>query len=561
MYSKGEKLHFIILSIVNEDGGKVLRRVLIKQLAGSTIDERLAEAEIKAQVNDALSRAVIGKDQYESLYPPSGTVKINNLDVTLLVFLIRQLHPSMKVSNKIWTNPSHGDLSPEADVTRLKIKRNKSVHSGKTSLSFDEFEIEFQELEMILCRLVRYVNTEELTVPDIVQTLEKKKHGLFENKPSSSHVATSTSSSLEMVPVCVDDTESCFSQSSTESAEYSNPVVSFRKEATTSTSSLEKKRKLSFKVKSCIEPFIMSPKKITQKENTPVPKRIKTKEKQKLTRRKCKTCSCSLQGSCSNEEANSILTNDHSSQDYRCNISGISMLGCGVLIVADSSHDTVQALSTSGEIIDEFECSKPHGVVALGLDNFAVTLRTISKVVVLKFNTAVNCIELENEFEVLCDSWLNDIKCSGGYLYILCENGDLHILDRKTGSDAGTIFTNIQFSSNFDITEKGDRLFLTHGQNVTCLDGFGNTVWSYMDKTRKTFKSIAVHKEIVYVCAWDRHKVISLTSKEGKSLKEFSDEHLRSPWSILIHRKRLYVSQYMSALNSSSCREIVVMKI
>lgn len=538
----------------------MLRRVLIKQLAGSSIDERLAATEVKTRVNDALSRAIIRKDQYESLYPSSGIVEINNLDVTLLVFLIRQLHPYMKVSNKIWTNPPHGDLSPEADVTRLKTKRNKSAHSIKNTLTSDEFEIEFQELEMILCRLVRYVNTEELTVPDIVQTLEKKKHGLFEKKPSSSHVATSTSSSLDMVPVCGGDTDSCCTLSSTGSAEYS-PVVSFKKEATTSTSSLEKKRKLSFKVKSYLEPFIMSPKKYTEKENTPVPKRIKTKEEQKLTRRKCKTCTCSLQGSCSNEETNSILTNDHSSQAYRCNISGISMLGSGVLIVADSSHDTVQALSTSGEIIDEFVCSKPQGVVALGLDKFAVTLRTLSKVAVLKFNTADQCIELENEFEVRCDFWLSDIKCSGGSLYILCENGDFHILDRKTGSDAGTISTNLQSPSNFDITGKGDRLFLTHGQSVTCLDWFGNTVWSYTDKTRKTFKSIAMHKETVYVCAWDKHKVISLSSKAGKSRKEFSDEHLRSPWSIFIHGKRLYVSQYMSALNSSSCREIVVMKI
>ncbi|XP_053393062.1 uncharacterized protein LOC128555255 [Mercenaria mercenaria] len=595
IYSDGEKRHFRIMSMINEEGQHVLRLILDKLLGGTALAERLAESETKENIQDALGRSKIQKDQYDMLYPSSGIIHKEHFDVTLLTFLIRQIHPFMKVSNKIWSDPNHGDLSPEADVTRLKKKRNKLAHLGKATLTEDEYVVEFQKLEMILCRLARYASSADLTVADLALKLENKKHGVFESKPLTSNVATSVSSSLNKDPASESDSSSTYSAfkslpfasnndtsfsgsldsdhtknsdsvsiyslSSMESKSSSVSGKDIKKEIATSTSSLQKKRKLSFKVRSYLEPFISSPNKEGEKENTDLPKRIKTKDKKKDSRQRCKSCSCTLKGSCKSVEANLVKTNDHSSQKYRCNISGLTMLNSGILIATDSSHDVVQALALSGNVLDEFECAQPNSVVAVGSSKFAVTLLRSSKVKILKFNNDNNCIEAENEFNVDCDSWLSDMKYSSGYLYTLCENGDLHILNVKTGSDAGLFPTKVQCISHFDIANKGDRIFISHGHHISCLDGFGNTIWCYSDKTKRTFKGIVLRKNTIFVCAWDKDKIISLATKDGKCLKEYSDEQMRCPWSVCALKGKLFVSQYMSDLNSESCSEIVVMQI
>jgi hypothetical protein len=552
------------LSIINDEGKQVLQLVLEKLLTGTTLDKRLAEPIIKQQVDDALSNKKIWKDQYIILYPPSGIVQIENTDVTLLVFLIRQLHPIMKVSDRIWIEPPRGDLRTEADVTRLRDIRNKLVHSGKTTLSQNEFEINFQEIEMILYRLVRYVSCTYLTVNDLAIKLVHKKRSPLESKPITSDVATSVSSSLgnDITSDC--DTSSIYSMCTLPSIDSKTcPAFTedITKEAMTSTTSLQQKRKLSFKVKSYLEPFINTSKKENDKENEHLPKRIKTRDNKKSFREISRPCSCAFRGSCRSTESNEIKTNDHSFHKYRCNISGLVTLTSGVVIAVDSSHGVVQALAKSGDIIDEFECEEANSITVISHEKFAVTLKQSCRVKMLSFNKKTNCIECEKELEVGCDNWLCDVKFNRGYLYILCENGDLHMINVHTGSDAGIIQTKLESASHFDLSNKGERFFLSHGHHMSCLDKYGNKIWCVSDKSKSTYKGVKVHNNSVFVCVWDKDKVVSMATKDGKSLKQYINEQLRCPWSLCIHKGKLFMSQFMSTLNKESCREIVILKI
>ena len=563
IYTDDEKRHFRTLSIINDEGKHVLRLVLEKLLIGTTLDERLANPDVKKQMNDALRFNKIRKDQYDILYPSSGLVQIENADVTLLVFLIRQLHPFMKVGNKIWTDPPRGDLSPEADVTRLKEMRNKLVHCGKTTLTNDEFEIYFQELEMILCRLVRYVCSTAITIDDIVKKLDHKKQGLFEKKPVTSDVATSVSSSLDSDVTSESDKASIYSMCTLPDIDKLCParLEDVKKEVMTSTTSLQQKRKLSSKVKSCLGPFVNTSKKENDKENEHLPKRIKTKDKQKVSRQKSRSCSCSFRSSFRNSESSVTKTNDHSLQKYRCNISGLITLASGIVVAVDSSHSVVQALATSGDVIDEFECDKPNSIATIDSCKFAVTLKQSAKVKILKFNKENSCIESVQEFDIGCDHWLCDVKYSKGYLYILCENGDLHLLNANTGTDAGLIQTKLGSASHFDVSNNGERLFVSHGYQISCLDKYGSKIWCISNKSKMTYKGLVLHKDNLFVCAWDKDKVVSMATKNGKCLKEYSDEQLRCPWSLCMHKGKLFISQFMSNLNEESCREIVVLKL
>lgn len=555
--------------MINEEGHHVLKNVLVKQLNGIKLAERLAEPKIKSKIQDALSRKIIWTEEYDALYPTLGDIQLDNIDVTLLVFLIRQLHPFMKVSNKIWTEPPPGNNGPEANVARLRIKRNKLIHTRKTILTEDEFECEFQEIEQILCRLEMYSNNAGLT--DLSEKLTNKKTGVFEIKPETSDRATSTSSSLDEAEEhtnvsgdVIESTHSVPSIADTEFRIFSYGVSdNSTQNATTSTSSLEKKRKFSFKMKSYLEPFIMSTKKpydVTNSIELPQRRRVKDMAKSSSSGKRCTAYSCNVKGTCRNVEATSCMTNDHASQSYRCNISGLTVLPSGVIIAVDSSHNVVQALSATGELMDEFECSQPHGVAKLSTNTFAVSLRKSCQIVVLKMSIDNKSIELVNEFQIRCDVWLSDLKYNRGYLYVLCDHGDLHMCDAQKGSEMGLFPTKMPLSSNFDISPKGDRLFLSNGHRLTCLDFFGNTIWTYADKLKQILKGVVLHKNKMYVCAWNCDKVIELT-KKGKLVRAHGEEQMQNPWSLSVHKGRLYLSQYMSELDSGSCREIVMLKV
>jgi hypothetical protein len=78
-------------------------RHVLPGFSGKTFEEYLSQDHVKERIKEGLEKSkILTMEQYLKLYPHSGAPDLDALDISLQVFLIRQLHPFMKVSNKIW---------------------------------------------------------------------------------------------------------------------------------------------------------------------------------------------------------------------------------------------------------------------------------------------------------------------------------------------------------------------------------------------------------------------------------------------------------------------------
>lgn len=171
-----------------------------------------------------------------------------------------------------------------------------------------------------------------------------------------------------------------------------------------------------------------------------------------------------------------------------------------------------------------------------------------------EINQRIPSIELKLDTELVCEHWLLDVKMSGDFFYVLCKHGDLHILSARL--EVRDVFpTNLTFVSNFDITPKGDKVFLSHEDSISCLDSFGNTVWNYHRSNTK-FKGICLYKNKLFVAVWGKDKIVKLTTS-GEFLGEMGGGQIRNPWAVFASKKTVLTSQYMSGLDKDTCREII----
>ena len=98
---------------------------------------------------------IINDDQWDELYPPTGNPpSINNFDITLLSILLRKIC-SLSCPPSGWNDmPNVIDLSPEADIVRIKRFRNKLfAHISNTSVTTADFAKFWAEISSALVRL------------------------------------------------------------------------------------------------------------------------------------------------------------------------------------------------------------------------------------------------------------------------------------------------------------------------------------------------------------------------------------------------------------------------
>lgn len=489
---------------------------LMPDLVSKTLGQYLAQPHVQTKIDHSLNHKIIKKYQYDILYSLVNPPEIEDLDITLLVFLIRQLHPFLKPSNKIWTNPLPGDLKLEADITRLKDVRNKMFHPGQTSLTENEFIIEYQHLEVILCRLTRNVGVCKITPSEMKDRLVKKRDGPFESKPVQTDTATSVSDSLTRI-TGEDKTTSTTSLQTEEHSQQDNSSFSCQIDVNTG-------RKQCFVTKCCI----------------------------------FKACCCNT------SEPETLSTSDHSSMQYRCSITGIAVLPCGTIVVTDTPHDNVQVLSSAGQLRHELQYNLPNSVCAICHDTVAVTLSKERKLLILNGFIMQRNIALKEEFVVKCECDIVGVKYNGGFLYVLCEKGEIHTIHSKTGLEQAVYQTHIMFPSYFDIAPDGNRVYISNGDTVTCMGLPSYTVWKYNDTGRHLCGIAISGSNKLYVSVWEGGlgitKNILKFSKDGKLLKEIVTENIQYPMALFNWKGHLYISRFKSDLDSYVCREIVIIK-
>jgi hypothetical protein len=115
------------LQILIIDGGlAVLRNYVDQELPAQSITLSGCLANEKTTIKALKGRGIITQVQYDVLFPSSGTVSTSDLDITLIICLMRNLK-CFKLNKKFNWNipPLQSDTSIEADICRLKNYRNE----------------------------------------------------------------------------------------------------------------------------------------------------------------------------------------------------------------------------------------------------------------------------------------------------------------------------------------------------------------------------------------------------------------------------------------------------
>ncbi|XP_046858222.1 uncharacterized protein LOC124451659 [Xenia sp. Carnegie-2017] len=148
-----------------EANGSRLSKLLInkgKQALTHTLQSLLKPSSLAGKLKDpstkktltSLKFKVIKNEQWDLLYPSTGSPDIVNFDITLLTVLLRNIC-GLTAPHSGWDNlPSSSDTSNSANIARIKFYRNKVYgHITTTSVNDSDFQHLWQEISKALVGL------------------------------------------------------------------------------------------------------------------------------------------------------------------------------------------------------------------------------------------------------------------------------------------------------------------------------------------------------------------------------------------------------------------------
>ncbi|KAL3861817.1 hypothetical protein ACJMK2_007834 [Sinanodonta woodiana] len=148
---------FRFCGLLQDIGAKVLREVFFDKYVGISGNSTLAGylANYKQHLASLLPNT-LRIEQFDLLYPSSGGAPvIEDLDITLLCLLFRNLDTQTKSNDSIWNDPRNHQTY-QADVTRIRLIRNKFFgHVSSASMSNAIYNNEVSNLTTIYQRLVQ----------------------------------------------------------------------------------------------------------------------------------------------------------------------------------------------------------------------------------------------------------------------------------------------------------------------------------------------------------------------------------------------------------------------
>ncbi|XP_046862672.1 uncharacterized protein LOC124456232 [Xenia sp. Carnegie-2017] len=136
-------------------GTQALKKTLqfIINLQSSNLKDKLNDPSTKSKLT-SLKFKVISKEQWDLLYPSTGSPDIEKFDISLLTVLLRNIC-GLTTPHGGWDElPSSSDTSISANIARIKFYRNKVYgHITTTSVNDSEFEYLWQEISKALVGL------------------------------------------------------------------------------------------------------------------------------------------------------------------------------------------------------------------------------------------------------------------------------------------------------------------------------------------------------------------------------------------------------------------------
>ena len=141
-----EKTNGTRLARLLVDGGTdVLRRFLHSIYSPATLQHVLNNNHARLQ------KTVRFDGQLKKLFPPSGDPPDSEtFDIALLHLLLREICHLKPPATGWHKKPADRDVSPEANITRIKWFRNELCHSGSTGIPNGEFEDKWNEISLSL---------------------------------------------------------------------------------------------------------------------------------------------------------------------------------------------------------------------------------------------------------------------------------------------------------------------------------------------------------------------------------------------------------------------------
>ena len=136
-------------------GAHVLRKTFDKKRPTGSLDTVLSTPPTHARLQSLRKKRVLNPTQWSKLYPAiKSSVSSANFDITLLMVLLRNICGLVPPPTGWDSLPAATDLTPEADIVRIKFYRNTVYgHASEASVDDATFSQYWQDIQDALVRL------------------------------------------------------------------------------------------------------------------------------------------------------------------------------------------------------------------------------------------------------------------------------------------------------------------------------------------------------------------------------------------------------------------------
>ena len=136
-------------------GANVLRETFDKKRPTGSLDTVLSTPLTHAILQKLRTKRVLNPTQWCKLYPVfKSSVSSTNFDITLLMVLLRNICGLVPPPTGWDSLPAATDLTPEADIVRIKFYRNTVYgHASEASVDDTTFSQYWQDIQDALVRL------------------------------------------------------------------------------------------------------------------------------------------------------------------------------------------------------------------------------------------------------------------------------------------------------------------------------------------------------------------------------------------------------------------------
>ncbi|KXJ11497.1 uncharacterized protein LOC110243664 [Exaiptasia diaphana] len=147
--------HAKLCRLLYDGGGTTVRAVVDRHCPPATLAATLKAKKPQLQKLRKPKGKVLNIDQWNNLYPPSGTSpSTKDFDITLLFVLIRNICGLTKPATGWDALPPPADTSSEANLARIKYYRNKIIgHNGNAEVDDIQYEAYWKEISSALVSL------------------------------------------------------------------------------------------------------------------------------------------------------------------------------------------------------------------------------------------------------------------------------------------------------------------------------------------------------------------------------------------------------------------------